>query len=119
MIRRPPRSTLFPYTTLFRSDEASHEYDGHSVQRPIRCDLRGHLSAIRPGHDKIHEGKIRPEATRRLHSAGCVDFFADDVLTPLLQNQMRALAKTRTIVYDQNARLIRVTNCGCEWCNHD
>src|SRR3712207_8464336 len=23
MIRRPPRSTLFPYTTLFRSDEGS------------------------------------------------------------------------------------------------
>src|SRR3712207_7514978 len=23
MIRRPPRSTLFPYTTLFRSEEAS------------------------------------------------------------------------------------------------
>src|SRR3712207_8375680 len=23
MIRRPPRSTLFPYTTLFRSDEAA------------------------------------------------------------------------------------------------
>src|SRR3712207_7818246 len=24
MIRRPPRSTLFPYTTLFRSDLAQH-----------------------------------------------------------------------------------------------
>src|SRR5688572_31843661 len=24
MIRRPPRSTLFPYTTLFRSDESRH-----------------------------------------------------------------------------------------------
>src|SRR3712207_8818798 len=24
MIRRPPRSTLFPYTTLFRSDVADH-----------------------------------------------------------------------------------------------
>src|SRR5438876_3264049 len=24
MIRRPPRSTLFPYTTLFRSDHAWH-----------------------------------------------------------------------------------------------
>src|SRR2546422_7007601 len=24
MIRRPPRSTLFPYTTLFRSDHAQH-----------------------------------------------------------------------------------------------
>src|SRR2546430_9857647 len=26
MIRRPPRSTLFPYTTLFRSIEAAHAY---------------------------------------------------------------------------------------------
>src|SRR2546422_7057175 len=25
MIRRPPRSTLFPYTTLFRSDKKSKE----------------------------------------------------------------------------------------------
>src|SRR2546430_12632572 len=25
MIRRPPRSTLFPYTTLFRSEEADRE----------------------------------------------------------------------------------------------
>src|SRR6516162_11959150 len=24
MIRRPPRSTLFPYTTLFRSDQQTH-----------------------------------------------------------------------------------------------
>src|SRR5438034_11516855 len=29
MIRRPPRSTLFPYTTLFRS----HEAEAHVVQR--------------------------------------------------------------------------------------
>src|SRR2546430_8984890 len=29
MIRRPPRSTLFPYTTLFRSRDSSE-----SVQRP-------------------------------------------------------------------------------------
>src|ERR1039458_10731228 len=26
MIRRPPRSTLFPYTTLFRSDFTVHGY---------------------------------------------------------------------------------------------
>src|SRR5258708_29891896 len=26
MIRRPPRSTLFPYTTLFRSHEPLHVY---------------------------------------------------------------------------------------------
>src|SRR5476651_2809965 len=33
MIRRPPRSTLFPYTTLFRSHE-------HHVQR-ARSDVEG------------------------------------------------------------------------------
>src|SRR3712207_7656010 len=27
MIRRPPRSTLFPYTTLFRSDKAAGRLD--------------------------------------------------------------------------------------------
>src|SRR5258708_17421118 len=27
MIRRPPRSTLFPYTTLFRSELPSHRQD--------------------------------------------------------------------------------------------
>src|SRR3712207_7613901 len=27
MIRRPPRSTLFPYTTLFRSSYAGFQYD--------------------------------------------------------------------------------------------
>src|SRR3712207_1832122 len=29
MIRRPPRSTLFPYTTLFRSDEVLGFFDVH------------------------------------------------------------------------------------------
>src|SRR2546430_12550051 len=28
MIRRPPRSTLFPYTTLFRSQVFSHVFKG-------------------------------------------------------------------------------------------
>src|SRR5256885_11012819 len=27
MIRRPPRSTLFPYTTLFRSSEGSSQHE--------------------------------------------------------------------------------------------
>src|SRR5256886_15170284 len=30
MIRRPPRSTLFPYTTLFRSDVDKHGYPSES-----------------------------------------------------------------------------------------
>src|SRR2546430_2069352 len=33
MIRRPPRSTLFPYTTLFRSHELEGLVPGHRRQR--------------------------------------------------------------------------------------
>src|SRR5258708_15238021 len=40
MIRRPPRSTLFPYTTLFRSAGAySPRSDRHRAQRPALCLL--------------------------------------------------------------------------------
>src|SRR3712207_7701068 len=35
MIRRPPRSTLFPYTTLFRSDEVERSRRRH-IQRDSR-----------------------------------------------------------------------------------
>src|SRR5690242_21276280 len=34
MIRRPPRSTLFPYTTLFRSASAATTSSASSVLRP-------------------------------------------------------------------------------------
>src|SRR3712207_7151174 len=41
MIRRPPRSTLFPYTTLFRSDQGVWERKGilRRVQRGIDTPL--------------------------------------------------------------------------------
>src|SRR2546426_3358180 len=42
MIRRPPRSTLFPYTTLFRSDDA-HWLDRESLLAVVAAlrDLAG------------------------------------------------------------------------------
>src|SRR6266496_3475607 len=36
MIRRPPRSTLFPYTTLFRSCPPVHRHgEDHQAPRPV------------------------------------------------------------------------------------
>src|SRR5256885_12079502 len=37
MIRRPPRSTLFPYTTLFRSTRVSQHQRSHN---PCEGDIR-------------------------------------------------------------------------------
>src|SRR5687767_3800652 len=36
MIRRPPRSTLFPYTTLFRSSRQNRRFRGESVTQPAK-----------------------------------------------------------------------------------
>src|SRR5688572_31501683 len=60
MIRRPPRSTLFPYTTLFRSDgeHGSNGTDGR--------EQGGHLmSPARDGDadgDRLHEDRCQGEA---------------------------------------------------------
>src|SRR2546427_935483 len=45
MIRRPPRSTLFPYTTLFRSRRHAVVVAAFDHERPGR-DERGHLRVV-------------------------------------------------------------------------
>src|SRR2546426_8207830 len=56
MIRRPPRSTLFPYTTLFRS--LSRPHDGLCLRRALgRADDRDGPKSS--GHD-VHVRYVRP-----------------------------------------------------------
>src|SRR2546425_6264339 len=40
MIRRPPRSTLFPYTTLFRSGHTAEVQSGYGWEVARRASLR-------------------------------------------------------------------------------
>src|SRR5260221_6642453 len=47
MIRRPPRSTLFPYTTLFRSKTESRVNDAASCAVPMPAIQRADLSPAR------------------------------------------------------------------------
>src|SRR3712207_7856379 len=62
MIRRPPRSTLFPYTTLFRSADSEHaraiakclrEITGRTPTVVLHKEPRAHvkLDAFRSGRD--------------------------------------------------------------------
>src|SRR5262249_60470206 len=51
MIRRPPRSTLFPYTTLFRSWRAPRPPARRSGGRSRRRSARGCLPPHRSGED--------------------------------------------------------------------
>src|SRR3712207_7784002 len=59
MIRRPPRSTLFPYTTLFRSAAGRLQHQQPLAAVPLGADAdheparsgRGECEAVRrPGH---------------------------------------------------------------------
>src|SRR5256885_9035131 len=64
MIRRPPRSTLFPYTTLFRSRRRSDPHSGcaigffragHCGPSNLVCPVGAHahpLSVAREGADR-------------------------------------------------------------------
>ena len=64
MIRRPPRSTLFPYTTLFRSEsEKGMSVDGYSVVCASRKGKGGGGVAM-----LIREGLRSEEHTSELQS---------------------------------------------------
>src|SRR2546423_14563147 len=59
MIRRPPRSTLFPYTTLFRSEKASGEPAIVPVSHPFGID--GHLDRsedVARGHPTVQHVEV-------------------------------------------------------------
>src|SRR5258706_9991745 len=72
MIRRPPRSTLFPYTTLFRSagGDDPHGLGDHLLCRPVKAAqdlnrLRHRLGSEKTGTENAETAKV----FRRFHRA--------------------------------------------------
>src|SRR3712207_7062034 len=71
MIRRPPRSTLFPYTTLFRSD-VHHALLDEPVP-DLRVEQLEDLAAVNDGRlaaavGRAHAAEDRKEHTSELQS---------------------------------------------------
>src|SRR3712207_8346182 len=69
MIRRPPRSTLFPYTTLFRSPQTLVVAFSRKAVYAVAAELDQH----RPGKVGVLYGAL-PPATRR----EVIDRFTSD-----------------------------------------
>src|SRR3712207_8911582 len=67
MIRRPPRSTLFPYTTLFRSrgSQAPRALPGLSSVRPGRAG-QGRRAG---GHPRPHGETLRRDGRSEEHTS--------------------------------------------------
>src|SRR5258705_3718876 len=72
MIRRPPRSTLFPYTTLFRSDSTGEtvssvaraclvQYEGIFVQEHVWSLVRtkGQMDKVMQARSEEHTSELQ------------------------------------------------------------
>src|SRR3712207_4597581 len=73
MIRRPPRSTLFPYTTLFRSDH----YEDETARDPRVDSLREKMEVV---EDERYSRDYLDPQKRSIANAVRV-FFADGTAT--------------------------------------
>src|SRR5256885_8639582 len=97
MIRRPPRSTLFPYTTLFRSAEGDHV--------PVLSGLSGGEDLIVEGLAEIADGtKVRVDRkSTRLNSSHLVISYAvfclkkktKDAITPNMRTRCTSTSRVR------------------------
>src|SRR2546430_13606330 len=57
MIRRPPRSTLFPYTTLFRSAGIAAEEDGVPLRADDERGPQRRVAIAQPAAGKVLRGR--------------------------------------------------------------
>src|SRR2546427_1690373 len=70
MIRRPPRSTLFPYTTLFRSADGLVDWErvDHRAQRPQT--IGEHVARFPgPGQQDVLPAQLADRKSTRLNSS--------------------------------------------------
>src|SRR3989442_9603215 len=97
MIRRPPRSTLFPYTTLFRSPPRSrHIEDGSTPPPSPRSRPGAPRSPPRARHWQRHALRRTDRKSTRLNSSHvrisyAVFFLKKKLALLLLRHRLRPL----------------------------
>src|SRR5258708_17399313 len=97
MIRRPPRSTLFPYTTLFRSpDEPAVSCRAAQPAMGQRLHVRLYLAGL-----VVHEALRSEEHTSELQSP-------DHLVCRLLLEKKKSLNHARAIQYTRSHASLRV-----------
>src|SRR2546430_8171370 len=93
MIRRPPRSTLFPYTTLFRSDEQPPRWvvAGKFYDRPTYPDRKS--TRLNSSHSQISYAVFCLKKKKKCK-------HLDDPRDPTLTQPVQNVASTPSIPTD-------------------
>src|SRR2546426_6067662 len=94
MIRRPPRSTLFPYTTLFRSQIAELQAGRRGVEAAVQRAATGGPSRRRSPHVRSEEHTSELQSPCNLVCRLLLEKKKNRKL------QTRALARRRRAVVD-------------------
>src|SRR5437588_5479667 len=99
MIRRPPRSTLFPYTTLFRSSDNFHADDGRTTPCGGGADNTGVWYAYTAANSGMIEartcGDASAAATRSEEHTSELQSHSDLVCRLLLEKKKKKKNKRR------------------------
>src|SRR5258708_21149203 len=98
MIRRPPRSTLFPYTTLFRSVEVSTRYQLLVAVNNIVCRWR----YLMRSQDRSEEHTSELQSPDHL------------VCRLLLEKKKKNRKKNNNMQRYMNYEVLYVTSCVCQ-----
>src|SRR3712207_8276361 len=97
MIRRPPRSTLFPYTTLFRSLPSGEQRGRTDARIGVGAGGRqGHRRAARRNNQGGERGRRSEEHTSELQSR---QYLVCRLLLEKKKNYNRPILTSTTIVY--------------------
>src|SRR2546425_11452330 len=106
MIRRPPRSTLFPYTTLFRSAEAVELHVPEAVQIEVRRASMGDGIAEERVvlQDRVVIGEVRPGESVKVLAWG--PRVSDE--PSVTQRKGRAVVRVLKMVRSRWVRLAQV-----------
>src|SRR2546430_7007749 len=93
MIRRPPRSTLFPYTTLFRSGRRRHRGGRRAVRGRGGAEPRGggrgrrarseeHTSELQSQSKLVCRLLLEKKKKTRLHTITAIDQLSSPAARP-------------------------------------
>src|SRR5438477_8903389 len=94
MLRRPPKSTLFPYTTLFRSDVLGH---GQALRRSCADDRQEALEAMVEVEVVRRDPSVRPVRVIESEQQRADDCGAEQV--PLDRKSTRLNSSHMSISY--------------------
>src|SRR5437870_8298733 len=98
MIRRPPRSTLFLYTTLFRSRRVADERGRDGQNRAVHALLRGDLA----------DSVVQDRKSTRLNSSHVAISYAVFCLKKKIHDGARIIV--RTTPHDQGVEIVIADN---------